>query len=334
MKTYNVCILDKDIHYAKAFMKAVALEHEGFSVGMRSVCGEGCEGGTDVCLSFAAGCAAQGSCEKAFEPACGKYAGAAAILSEAKKFILDRGTGSGDGAARRAGIACNAEASDLPERALLCVHSYAGGIGTSCAAIGIGRELARYRDERVLYLSLEDVEDPGLYPPEIRAMRAEEALYRYLRLLNSDAGPEGFERLFRAGLARDEYGLYRLAPDESTGGVACLAPEELYMFLAGMVRAAGLTVLVLDFGTRLRFLKAFSAVPDRDEALFIEVRREGSEEARRAREMFSGERVINAVLPVCHEDVRHRDGHTDVGIANAFGLAVKETCDRISEIGL
>jgi len=332
MKNYTLCILDNDTHYVKAFMKVVALEHAGFSVGTRSACGDGCAGETDVCLSFEAG---RGSCEKAFVPGCGKYAGVAAILSETKKFLFDREMFSSDETAPLAGKERRADATAPDMAALICVYSYAGGSGTSCAAIGIGRELARYRGEQVLYLSLEDAEDAGLFPSGLRAMRAEEALYRYLRLLNSGTGQDGFDRLFRAAAARDEYGLYRLSPDGGAGSLASLETNDLYMFLAYIAGSLGLTRIVLDFGTRLHFLKLFGSSLERNEALYIEVRQEAAAVNTRSRRvLYADERVMGAVFPVCEEDVRSRSGYTDVGISNAFGLAVKEICDRIAEDAL
>ena len=329
MKNFAVCILDKDIHYAKAFMKVVAMEHEGFTVGTRSACGEGCRDECDVCIGFGAADGARGSCEKAYEPSCGKYAGAAAILSEARRFVLDRTASYGNAAAEHMRNASREGAAAFEPDTLLCVHAFAGGLGTSCAAIGVGRELARYRGEQVLYLSLEDAEDAGLYPAGLRAMRAEEALYRYLRLLNTGAGKEGFDRLFGAAFVRDEYGLFRLAPDEGTGSLAGQAPGELYLFISHAAGALGLTRAVLDFGTRLNFLKMFAAQLRREEALFIEIRAEGKAGLRPRPALFKEESLLKAAFPVCYEDVRRREGYTDVGIANAFGLAVKELCDRI-----
>jgi len=318
MKNYTVCIFDKDPHYAKAFMKAVALEHDGFDVVTRSVCGDNCKNETDACIAFGNGGAPQDLCEKVFTPGCGKYAGVTAILSEVKRFLLDSSKAYGT-YGTPAGMA-----------ALLCVHAYAGGLGTSCAAIGIGREFARYRGEQVLYLSLEDVEAAGLFPRDLRAMRAEEALYRFLRLLNSGAGQERIDQLFLAAFARDEYGLYRLAPDEGAGSLAGLGPEELYMFLERTAGALGLARIVLDFGTRLYFLKTFAAFVGRGEAIYVEACREAEESERKRHALPADERILTAVFPVCEEDVRRHGRYTDVGISNAFGLAVKEVCDRIA----
>ena len=329
MNNYVVCILDKDIHYAKAFMKVVALEHAGFTVSTRSACSEGCAGEIDVCIGFGAAEKERESCPKAFEPPCGKYAGVSAILKEARAFVIDRISSGGNEPMLYPKGFCHIGDSSFGAGALLCVYAYAGGLGTSCAAIGIGRELARYRGESVVYLSLEDVEDLFLFPVGSRAMRAEEILYRYLRLLNTGAGQEGFSRLFDTAFCRDEYGLFRLAPDEGPGSLAVLSPEDLYTFLIYITGALRLTRVVLDFGTRLNFLRMFSGLLKPDEAIFIEAIPEGKE-ARTKRPLFQEEKNLTAAFPICEEDVRRQGGYTDVGIANAFGLAVKEICDRIA----
>jgi len=330
MKNYNVCIFDKDIHYAKAFMKVVAVEHADFSVVTRSSCGECGAKDIDVCVGFGERDAARGLCEKSFEPACGKYAGVAAILNEARKFAFDSGTPLTNNANRYGITEKNEDKWRLASGSLVCVYAFAGGVGTSCSAIGIGRELARYRGEQILYLSLEDAEDPGLFPAGLSAMRAEETLYRYLRLLNTGAGREGFEKLFRAAAARDEYGLYRLAPDERAGSLANLEPGELYSFLSHAFTSLGLTRLVLDFGTRLNFLKMFAPLSEREEAFYIEVKSAGESYARTRQALFSDEQALTAAFPLCVEDIRQNAGHTDIGLANAFGLAVKDICDSIT----
>jgi len=325
MKNYTVCILDKDIHYTKAFIKAVAVGHTGFSVIARHDCGADCPEETDVCLRFEPEDKNGGTCEKSFRPACGKYGGVTAILSEAGKFAFDRDMAAGKGALKYGdGV------SPLNAGSLLCAYAYKGGLGTSCAAIGIGREFARYRGEKAMYLSLEDIEDEGLFPAGLSAMRTEEVLYRYLRLIKLSGGNDEADRLFVSAVARDEYGLYRFAPDTGAGSLAGVTAGELYILLANVSRALGLSRIVLDFGTRLNFLFEFASFIKPEEALFVEMRQEGGGSGSIKRQgLLNEERRLSAAFPYCAEDIRKTDGYTDVGIANAFGLAVKELCDRI-----
>ena len=326
-----VGILDRDVHYVKAFMSAVALDHEGYSVRACPECGAGCAGDVDVCIRFdaeAAGGAAQQACGKAFAPACGRYAGVSAILREVRAFLLDR-KAAGFGVAAGQGAPALGRAP-FGTAALVCVYACAGGLGTSVGAIGIGRELARYRGGCVMYLSVEDAEDPGLFPEGVRAMRAEEALYRYLRAVKSGEAPEAFGRLFGSAAARDEYGLFRLAPDDGPNSMARLAPEELYVFLQRASAALALTRIVLDFGTRLHCLNAFAKVPEGREAIFVEVLPSGGGVRKHMPPIEAGWLSLASALPRCREDIRRLDDKTDVGLANTFGLAVKEICDKIT----
>ena len=337
-KNITICILDKDIHYVKAFISEVALSHEGFSVvvpGGRagtkpspdcSAANKECRG-ADVCIRFEPDMAGQGVCDKAFVPNCGKFAGVSAILKEGKAFVFDRMGAKAPGR----GPACFQEIDPVPAGKLICVYAYSGGIGASVSAIGIGRELARYRSEQVLYLSLEDIEDPGLFPNSLQAMRAEETLYRYSRLLNNRAEPEMFERLFCAAAAKDEYGLYRLAPDDGRSRLAGLVPGELYRFLAYSISALGLTHVVLDFGTRLGNLSEFTELFEEGDLFLIEAVSPEESGAGKRKGIFEDVRQsLPAVFSYCEEDIRFVEGKTEISLMNAFGLAIKDVCDRVT----
>ena len=337
MNSISICIIEKDARYIDAFINTVALCHPGYAVTGRNVCGGECPENIDACICFEP-CTVKeedpgvdgGRCEKSFVPSCGKYAGVSRILGEARAFILGREEVSERGPGR----ASETQYFHRPfeQGALVVVFSRAGGAGASTAAVGIGRELARYRGDSVLYLSHEDIEDAGLFPYGVHAMGMGETLYRYLRIADSKAEPESFVRLFRAAAGRDEYKLYRFCPDDNLNRLACLSPAELYIFLKRACSALKLTRIVLDFGTRLQSLRAFIAQLEEGEAVFVEV---CADEKRVAGKKNSipdeGIQPLRASFPYCEEDIKNVDGHTEVGLANNFGLAVKEVCDRILE---
>ena len=104
----------------------------------------------------------------------------------------------------------------------------------------------------------------------------------------------------------------------------------MYSFAGAFAGALGLRRVVLDFGTRLRLLTEFAALPEAEEVCLIEVIAGAGGGAGKRRPLFAEGVVLEAVFPVCAEDIRKRDGYTDVGLANDFGLAVKEVCDRIT----
>jgi hypothetical protein len=331
--------MDRDEEFVRAFVRAAALDHPGFDITVRGACGADCAREFDVCL-----CAkdAQVSCGKPLilgnrqpcgdpagekHPSIYKYAGVSAILAEVRRLTFDRLFLEGDAGAGGEKIPAN-----LPRGgALICAYSLQGGAGTSCCAIGVGRELARYRDKKTLYLSLEDYESKALSPGGGAGMRAEEMLYRYFRLTNRETPDGAYYGLLQTAFAPDAYGLLRLKPDRGFNSLSALGVPTLCTLLALALPACEAEMTVLDFGTRLRFLKAFSDVT---EPVFLEVRREAA--VPDAEVWADGENLfgpdvprVAAEIPFCPEDVYGAGGHVEVSLANTFGLAIKETADRL-----
>ena len=328
MKDISFCILDNDPQYIKAFMSVVAADYAGCSVRARSVCDAGCSADVDACVSFGSYIdRVQRSCDKALLPACGRYGGVGAILREIKNFVTGKKPEQiSYGKAMRNRPGTPAPLSPFDPGTLVCVYASAGGIGTSVSAIGIARELSRYRGEQVMYLSLEDLEDPGLYPADLGAMRSSEVLYRYFRASSSELAPDDvFARLFKSAAMRDEYGLFRFAPDDGLCSFAELAPEELYIFLSRITASLGLTRIVLDFGTRLHFLTAFAAGTDENETTMIKISSANKGSGQNADDGS----VLTAAFTRCGEDIKTYRDETEIGLANTFGREVKELCDRI-----
>ena len=320
-KSISVCILDKDAQYKKSFMSVIAAEHHGYTITARSICDGDCSGETDVCIRFES-CmdGSMGSCGKAFRPSCGRYAGVSAILHEAKAFALGKKT-------ELYGETLSAfpDISPLNPGTLLCLFSDAGGAGTSVTAIGIGRELSRYRGEQVLYLSLEDIEDSILFPSGLGSMRVEETLYQYFRIIKKEAGANALSRLFAFAAMRDEYGLYRFAPDIGLCSLSGLESSDLYSFLVQIANALNLTRIVLDFGTRLHFLLSFADLAGEDGPLFIHVQKQGTGKGCFSGGLFSFENIISY-----RADMAHKPGNKgEISLADEFGHEIRTLCDRI-----
>ena len=328
MKDITFCLLDNDAQYIKAFMSVIASDYSGCVVRARNICGADCREDVDACIRFVPSVNEEKrSCSKAFQPACGRYAGVSAILREVKAFVTDnKSEKSINGPAMQTGAGPAVPLAPFDPGMLICVYALAGGSGTSVSAIGIGRELSRYRGEQVFYLSLEDLEDPALYPSDLSAMRSSEVLYRYFRTPRigiAEAG--GFSRLFRSAAMRDEYGLFRFAPDEGLCALAELTAEELYLFLSRVTESLGLTRIVLDFGTRLHFLSAFAAYTDESETIFINI----SSANKNLNEKIMIRPALTAAFTRCNEDIKKPGTNTEIGLSNTFGQEVKELCDLI-----
>jgi hypothetical protein len=316
MRNIFVCVLNQDEGWAKAFLRTVALNHPGFSVTLKFSCGE-CGQAYDVCLD-PNGAGVPG-CVCAFVPVCGSKAGAAALLAEAKAFAVTRATETAkvpDSA--RGDFSFLLRAGEPDGSRVVCVSARAGGAGTSCAAIGIGREFARYRDVRACYLCLTDLEYAGLLPESCAsAMPPEALLYRCLRLASRQQGRQNaadetksaVKSLLQAALIPDEYGLLRLGVDTNLNTLSALTAPEIAGFLALMDSAIGPAYFVLDFGTRLRLLDEFCEICA---VKTFEIAREG-----------------DSAIPDCPEDIRRSGDRIDVALANAFGLKIKELCDAV-----
>ncbi|MCL2492624.1 MAG: hypothetical protein FWF33_01110 [Clostridiales bacterium] len=344
MKRISICIAGEERQYGERFARVVALDHPGFMLILREDCKD-CREEADVCLSSVPG---RPGCVKyvAFakwdeepasfpepgregqrqtrSPKIPKYAGASAILSAARRIALARDWEQN--ADRRTPDAAVGSLPPPVSGTFVCVYAFSGGIGTSAAAIGITREMARYRGKKALYLSLEEVESRAFAPPEHEGpMRAEAFLFHYLRFKRSGASAAELQGLMQAAFRQDSYGAYRLGPDAGVSSLSGLEPGKFAALLADIERALSIDLFVLDFGTRIRSLQMFL---DLCEAFCVEVR--SAERPGAAQDRLLAETAPAVfVNPSCPEDVRD-DGRTiEVSIANAFGLAVKEVCDQI-----
>ena len=327
----SLCILDNDPQYIKTFMSVVAEGYSGYTVSAKTSCEGDCEDLMDACIHFGQLFGEKNAyCSKAFKPECGRYAGVREILHGVKTFLLGKSPEQG-----RVRIPKVSETNTLwgaggsrpkfepfSSGTLLCFHAFAGGVGTSLSAIGAGRELSRYRGEQVLYLSLEDIENLSLYPAHLSAMRVEETLYRYFRVQSEGSARNELNKLFSAAAVCDEYGLYRLAPDEGICVLAGLVPGDLYAFLHSIAEALELTRIVLDFGTRIHFLSSFATLLEDDEAIFINVIQADEDSSNRATE-----RSIPGIREARKIAFSRCEGSFD--FVGTFGREIKVLCDQI-----
>ena len=300
-----LCVLYNDAGWAKAFLRTVSLDHPGYTVTFKTCCSEKCEGNFDVCIDLNS--TGDHACRRALVPACGRKAGVTALLTEVKRFIA-----SGSAVESRTGgdFPVFLGTGEVDGNKVACVHSLTGGVGTSCASIGIGRELSRYREVKTVYLCLTDIESVALLPESCSsAMTAEELLYRCLRTATKDEGNNSLEPLIRAALIADEYGLFRLGVNPDLNALSALTAYELAGLLALIDRTIEHAFFVLDFGTRRRLLNEFCEICD---AKTIEIVKEGS-----------------SAIPECPEDVRRNGEKIDIALTNAFGLRIKELCDSL-----
>ena len=137
---------------------------------------------------------------------------------------------------------------------LFAFASWEGGAGCSTAAVAVGRELCRYHQKKVLYLSLEEIESTENF---FSSYSGAKSLGRYLyHLFRSDktlAGDGGDPQApFLDGyVIRDEFGLEAFAPTRGRNPLRELDPQEFFRFLDSLMQSGRYDTILLDLGSAL-----------------------------------------------------------------------------------
>lgn len=132
--------------------------------------------------------------------------------------------------------------------------SWEGGAGCTTAAVSVGRELCRYHQKKVLYLSLEEVESTENF---FSSYSGAKSLGRYLyHLFHDREGEEQPPQLpFLDGyVIRDEFGLEAFAPTRGRNPLRELEPEEFFLFLESLMNSGRYDTILLDVGSALSSL--------------------------------------------------------------------------------
>ena len=129
--------------------------------------------------------------------------------------------------------------------------SWEGGAGCSTAAVSVGRELCRYHQKKVLYLSLEEVESTENF---FSSYSGAKSMGRYLyHLFHDRTRQEQPPQLpFLDGyVIRDEFGLEAFAPTRGRNPLRELEPEEFFLFLESLMESGRYDTILLDVGSAL-----------------------------------------------------------------------------------
>lgn len=220
---------------------------------------------------------------------------------------------------------------DIPDESLMLLFSTIGGVGLSSAAIGIGRELSRYRNKKIMYISLEDFENSKLCASKINNHPSlEEFLYRFYRFEKEGRSQPEMEMLVRNSVGIDEYGMYRIKPDNGMNSISTLDVNSLSLILSHLKQALSLDYFILDVGTRITFLTYLMEVYD---PLCIYI----SDDAKNGVNEdivnhIIGDYVskkISVALPNCHNDFIKTGDEIEISLSGEFGFAIKGICDKI-----
>jgi hypothetical protein len=119
-----------------------------------------------------------------------------------------------------------------------------GGAGTSSVALGCARELSRYRDKKVLYLSLEPiVSDRLCVEQHIQTSTLDEFLFEFL-----NDGKACNEEMLRMFLVKDSYGVMSFAPTGKANRLRELNDATFSQFMSMAAAAAKADYVILDVG--------------------------------------------------------------------------------------
>ncbi|MDR3294812.1 MAG: hypothetical protein LBT26_03135 [Clostridiales Family XIII bacterium] len=251
----SVLILDGDMEFAEALAQRLAASGREFQVQAAlpgSFAGEdggeaaGAKDGYDFVLA-----------DEILPAFCQGRFGKASLL-----FFSDAGTGMDalDRYGRVSGLAARlrhdyasrnggAFYAGIGESATKCIGCFglAGGCGTSSVAIGVGRDLAAYKDMRTLYLSFEATEAECMC---IRKAETERSIsdFLYLMLKERDADMRTF---LEAHLHKDNYGLERFYPSPGTNDLIRMDDEEIFRFIHMLRESGRFDRIIMDFGSSL-----------------------------------------------------------------------------------
>lgn len=133
---------------------------------------------------------------------------------------------------------------------IIAFASFSGGSGCTTVAMAAARELCRFRNRKVLYLSMEDVESTEDYFTEMQDRGSiGEFLYRLLgersALPGSKEGvpfPEGY-------LIKDKFGIEAFKPTGAGNPLRELEEEEMDCFLGAVTGCGRFDTIIIDMGS-------------------------------------------------------------------------------------
>lgn len=239
---------------------------------------------------------------------------------------------------------------------LIGFYSIGGGAGKSVIALGASRELSRYHDKKVLYLSFEEIPAIELFVKNNPGRNIGDFLYYLLEKRNESicSRPEGFT-------SSDDYGVEAFYPSKGRNDLNFLTREELLSFLKiisdscrydyialelksdlaeetlFLMDQCGKIVLiqnddpVSEFKNRkfIAYMEKMDAFRYQDRFL-IAVNRAGCPEAgREDGEFFFNGNIKRIHIEKDENSFRFGSNHLDIDISHAFGAGIKKLADEI-----
>lgn len=127
---------------------------------------------------------------------------------------------------------------------LIAFCSLEGGTGCTSVSMALARELSRFHDKKVMYLSLEELESTLDY---MEGFPDGKSVSEYLYHLFNEAHPDRIP-FIESFLVFDDYGVEAFLPSPGRNVLKSLSPEEMQHFIGAVMDTARYDVLVLDLG--------------------------------------------------------------------------------------
>ncbi len=247
--------------------------------------------------------------------------------------------------------------STAPE--IIGFYSMAGGTGKSVVAVGASRELARYHDKRVLFLSFEEIPTTSLLFSNDHSKRNLGDYLYYLFKKKDEllcSAPESF-------IISDSYGVETFYPSKGCNDLLYLQTDELVHFIKTLSDSSRYDYILWDMRSDLseqtmfllnlcnkivfvqdsnpvsryknqkclEFLMRKKALPDPNRLVIIINKTEGSdidqkEEPEPDAEAGEGDYTHVKRIYIEKDDCSFRNGpgSLDVDINHGFGIGIKE----------
>lgn len=125
--------------------------------------------------------------------------------------------------------------------------SASGGSGCTSAAMAFAREMKRFHEKKVMYLSMEEIESTLAYmTPMQDGKNVSEYLYHLFNNRESEKFP-----FIESYLISDPFGVEALIPSPGRNVMKSLSPEEMVYFTGAVLDTGGYDILVIDAGNCL-----------------------------------------------------------------------------------
>lgn len=128
------------------------------------------------------------------------------------------------------------------------LFSGSGGVGTTAVSIALARELADKKQNKVLFLSLEELESSSVY---FKFPQTHPFMGDYLYYLFSGGKKQNVATFYSSFQFQDSYGVELFYPSISDNELCILSLEEIHIFIDSISKIGDYDYIVLDVGSHL-----------------------------------------------------------------------------------